>query len=513
MREIRSLVLILGDQLNMDSLIFQGIDAENDCICMAEVSAESTNPLSSKQRTVLFLSAMRHFAWDIWSQEYDLIYLPITLKLKTFTDALRTALKEVTPQQLKCVIPGDYRIMCEINAYCEEIGIPIEWIADDHFIANPGEFREWLSGYKQPRMEYWYRHLRKTRNILMDKNGKPEGGSWNYDKQNRKAFPKTGPVDLPDVPTFTPDSTTQQVIADVDALLPDLPGSIEHFNWPVTRDEALEVLDHFINERLTLFGDFQDAMWTDQPTLYHSMISSSLNLKLLSPAEVIERAEEAYREQGAPLNAVEGFIRQVLGWREYVRALYWHHRKDWMSFNSLRAERALPSFYWDGDTQMTCMRQSIEQVLILGYGHHIQRLMVTGLFALLYGVKPSEVHNWYLAMYTDAIAWVEVPNTLGMSQFADGGIVGSKPYIASGNYIHKMSNYCDHCPYNPKLGHGEHACPFTTLYWAFIDRNQQWLAEHPRLSMQVSHWLNKPESDRIAIIDKAEEIYASGASF
>ncbi|WP_370085122.1 hypothetical protein [Neptunomonas phycophila] len=273
----------------------------------------------------------------------------------------------------------------------------------------------------------------------------------------------------------------------------------EDFNWPVTRSQALEALDSFINTRLASFGDHQDAMWTNEQTLFHSLLSSCLNLKLINPQEVVEAALVHYQAGHAPINAVEGFIRQIVGWREYVRGLYWYHRADWLTWNALEANQPLPDFYWTGKTHMHCMNQSITQVLQTGYGHHIQRLMVTGLFSLLYGVNPKAIHQWYLGFFVDAIAWVEVPNTLGMSQYADGGIVGSKPYIASGNYINKMSNYCKHCRYNPKKSSGDDACPFTTLYWNFVDKHQERLSKNPRLAMQVKHWSNKAPNEQQAI--------------
>jgi deoxyribodipyrimidine photolyase-related protein len=262
-------------------------------------------------------------------------------------------------------------------------------------------------------------------------------------------------------------------------------------------------LKDFIAQRLPFFGDLQDAMWQDEPWLFHSLLSLPLNLRLLNPREVVEAAIAAYHQGGVPLNALEGFVRQIVGWREYVRGLYWTYRDEWPEMNALHAEADLPSFYWTGKSEMQCMAQSIGQVLAHGYGHHIQRLMVTGLFALLYGVKPQAIHHWYLGMYVDAFAWVEMPNTLGMSQFADGGRVGSKPYIASGAYIDRMSNYCKGCRYQVKQLDAPNACPFNLLYWQFIERHQDWLKSHPRLAMQVSHWQKKPSEQRAQVIEWA----------
>lgn len=500
------LLLILGDQLNRDSVIFDDFSAETDQLLMAEVSGESTENLSSKQRTVAFLSAMRHFAEDLKTKKLPLHYYALQDGLKTFGEALEHHLKKQPFKSIRCVLPGDYRVMLEIADWAKKNNIDIEWLPDQHFIAQRGEFKNWLAERKQPRMEYWYRQLRKDRNILMD-GDKPVGGQWNFDKDNRKPFGKNGPTDVPKPTLFKPDKITEQVIKDVEKHLPNLPGKLDEFIWPVIRQQGLQVLDDFIEQRLKHFGDYQDAMWTEQPWLYHSRISLALNLKLISPQEVIDAAVKAYENQQAPLNAVEGFIRQILGWREYVRGLYWAHRDDWLEMNALDARRDLPKLYWNADTQMTCLQQSVSQVLTHGYGHHIQRLMVTGLFALLWGVKPKAIHEWYLAMYVDAVAWVEIPNTLGMSQYADGGIVGSKPYIASGAYIDRMSNYCKQCPFDPKQAHGDKACPFTTLYWAFVERHQDLLSHNPRLGMQVKNWQRKSEDEQQAILKHAEKLH------
>jgi deoxyribodipyrimidine photolyase-related protein len=506
MSELRYLNLILGDQLDAESLLFDGFDQQNDRLWMAEVSAETTEYLSSKQRTVLFLSAMRHFAEKLNTEKYPLIYWTLKDKKSSFPEALSATLKHNSFEKIRCVLPGDVRVINEIQQCAKDSDIEIEWLADQHFISEKGEFKAWLANRKQPRMEFWYRQLRKSRQILME-NDQPIGGQWNFDKDNRKSFGKKGPSKLPAPLLFEADNITRQVIADVEKFLPNLYGNIKSFNWPVTRQQALEALKDFIKHRLKHFGDYQDAMWTDEPWLYHSRLSTCLNLKLLSPAEVIAAAEKAYAKNEAPLNAVEGFIRQILGWREYVRGLYWSYRDDWLQMNALNARRNLPTLYWDAESEMACLHHSVKQVLDHGYGHHIQRLMVTGLFALLWGVKPKAIHEWYLAMYVDAVAWVEIPNTLGMSQYADGGIVGSKPYIASGAYIDRMSNYCQSCPFNPKQASGENACPFTTLYWHFVYRHQDLLSKNPRLGMQVKNWHNKSQEEQQAISQRAEFLF------
>ncbi|AFJ02808.1 alpha-deoxyribodipyrimidine photolyase-like protein [Methylophaga frappieri] len=502
----QTLLLILGDQLNRNSLIFEDVDTKTSHFMMAEVLDESSRYLSSKQRTTVFLSAMRHFAENCQKDDLPLFYYSLDKRLASFSDALDHHLKNTPFKTIRCVLAGDYRVVKEINHWTNQHDISIEWLPDQHFIARQGEFKRWLSERKQPRMEYWYRQLRKERAILMSGQS-PVGGRWNFDQDNRHAFSQKGPDALAETHQFKPDKITKDVIKAIHQYLPDLPGDLDEFNWPVTLNQAKQTLDDFISQRLAKFGDYQDAMWLDQPFLYHSRLSVALNLKLLSPDEVIDAAIQAYERNEAPLNAVEGFVRQILGWREYVRGLYWTHKQDWLQMNALNARRELPQLYWDAKTDMTCLNQAVMQVLTYGYGHHIQRLMVTGLFSLLWGVKPKAIHEWYLAMYVDAVAWVEVPNTLGMSQYADGGIVGSKPYIASGAYINRMSNYCQHCRFDPKQAHGEKACPFTTLYWAFVDRHHDLLSQNPRLGMQVKNWQRKSKSEQKAIRKHAEKLH------
>lgn len=507
------LFLIFGDQLNFDSLLFQAVNPQHDRLLMAEVLEESNglDSPSSQQRTVLFFSAMRHFRANLKAQGFQVDYTPITDHCPDFTTALSAQLSRHPFDHLKAVLPGDERVRTTVTQWAQHNAINIEWLADHHFITQPGEFQEWIKNKKQPRMEYWYRYLRKSRNILMEPDGKPLGGKWNYDASNRRAFGKQGPnrENLSSECDFNheDDSIVQEVIHDVKSVLPDLAGKLTHFNWPVTRPQALQQLQWFVEQQLPHFGDYQDAMWEEQPFLHHSRLASSLNLKLLSPSEVITAAETAYHHYQLPLNAVEGFVRQILGWREYVRGLYWLHRSEWPHMNFLQAKRPLPKFYWSADTDMHCLQQSIQQVIKHGYGHHIQRLMVTGLFSLLYGVNPSEIERWYLSMFVDAVAWVEQPNTLAMSQFADGGLLASKPYIASGNYIHKMSNYCQTCPFNPKLAVGKQACPFTTLYWHFIQQHYTLLQNNPRLAMQVKHWDNKSSEEQHAINQQAQSLF------
>jgi len=316
-------------------------------------------------------------------------------------------------------------------------------------------------------------------------NGKPAGGVWNFDKENRAAFGKSGPGRIPGHARFTPDAITSEVLRLVESHFPGHPGSLADFAWPVNPAEAQQALDRFVHERLQKFGRYQDAMWTGTPFGWHSLLSAALNLKLLDPREVVRAAEAALHEGRAPLPAVEGFIRQVLGWREFIRGVYWLDMPQLGEANHFGHTRALPAWYWTGDTGMKCMQEAIGQTLAFGYAHHIQRLMVTGNFALLAGIEPRQVCDWYLAVYVDAVEWAELPNTAGMALYANGGRFTSKPYVASGAYIKRMSNYCDGCRYDPRASTGVRACPFTALYWNFLDRNERELVRNPRTTLMA----------------------------
>ncbi|MEQ1637482.1 MAG: cryptochrome/photolyase family protein [Methylococcales bacterium] len=504
---MRRLCIILGDQLDRDSAIFMDFDRQQDLLWMAEVPAESTLVWSHKQRIALFLSAMRHFAAELTLQAYPLHYLKLEQHhFHSLAEVLGDCLPMMQPAEVRIVRPGDYRVLKDIATICKHYGIPLKQLHDSHFLSTPQDFRAWAGERKQMRMEFWYRKLRKQHNVLMADAKQPLGGQWNYDHDNRKAFPKSGSSALPPLLTLQSDKISQEVMSLVQERFPTHPGSLTSLNWAVNPLQAQQALQQFLDHALPQFGDFQDAMWQDQPFLNHSLLASSLNLKLLAPLDVIKQAEERYRQNHAPMAAVEGFIRQILGWREYVRGLYWLHMPQWTEWNALDAKHDLPAFYWTGNTDMNCLRQAIGQTLQHGYAHHIQRLMVTGLFAQLYGVQPMQVHEWYLAVYVDAVEWVELPNTLGMSQYADGGLMASKPYIASGKYIQKMSNYCQHCRFNPAKATGADACPFTTLFWDFLDRHETRFAAHPRMGFMVSNLRRMSADERIAIKQQAEHL-------
>jgi len=497
---MRRLFIILGDQLDRESLIFKHADREQDHFWMAEVAEESTHVWSHKQRTALFLSAMRHFAQWLKGEAYPLTYLAMdSHEFPSLSDALGDFLSEHQPEEVWMVKPGDYRVFKSLAETCKAHDTDIKQLHDQHFLSTPAEFKQWADGKKQLRMEYWYRQLRKQYKVLMSDDKTPEGGKWNYDQSNRKSFGKDGPQKVPKTLEWPQDDITKDVIVLVNDRFADHPGELESLHWPVTPEQAEQALARFLDEALPQFGDYQDAMWTGEPFLNHSLISAAMNLKLLHPMTVIEQAELRYHHGDAPLAAVEGFIRQILGWREYVRGLYWLHMPDWLEMNALGAKQDLPDFYWTAETDMTCLRESIGQTLKYGYAHHIQRLMVTGLFALVYGVDPKQVHEWYLAVYVDAVEWVELPNTLGMSQYADDGIMASKPYAASGQYINRMSNYCKHCKYDPKLAVGDKACPVTTLYWDFLETHRERLGANPRMGFMLKNLHAKSSEDIAAI--------------
>lgn len=502
---MRNLIIIFGDQLNLDSSVLKEADKENDCLWMAEVVAESEYVWNSKQRIALFLSAMRHFREELKDNGFRVEYSEIEQSEKSLSEQLIKDVKRLNPEALVVVKPGEWRIEKGLNQVAKKLDIPLRIVADDHFIDSPENFVKWAEGRKGIRLEYYYRELRKRYKILMDGDG-PAGGEWNFDKENRGSFGKKGPEHIPEGKSYDPDSITEEIIDLVNSKFEDHPGSLNTFVWPVNREQALRALEDFVENKLPLFGKYQDAMWQGEPYLYHSLLSSSLNLKLLNPREVIERAEQAYKNGEAPIEAVEGFVRQILGWREYVRGIYWWKMPEYLKENAMDAQAKLPEFYWTGETEYNCLKESIKDTLDNGYAHHIQRLMVTGLFANLLGVNPKEVHEWYLAVYVDAVEWVELPNTLGMSQFADGGLMASKPYVATGKYIQKMSNYCHDCRFDPAKSIGEDACPFTTLYWDYLQRHKKALKKNPRMSLQVRNLDRKSDSELEEIREQASDL-------
>jgi deoxyribodipyrimidine photolyase-related protein len=515
----RHLLLVLGDQLNTTSAAWDGFDIERDAVWMVEVAEESTHVWSHKARIAVFLSAMRHFRNALRQRSITVHYrqLDEAGNCGTFVGELTATVSRLCPRKLIVVQPGEWRVRESLQTTAHALGVDLEMRPDRHFLCSREEFARHAKGRKQLRMEFFYREMRRQHRVLMD-GDEPTGGDWNFDAQNRASFGKAGPVETGAPVAFPPDAVSREVLALVEKRFAKHPGSLAKFDWPVTPEQARAALEDFLAHRLADFGRFQDAMWAEregplltsalrhQTFLYHSRLSAAMNLKLLDPRDVIAAAERAYREGRAPLPAVEGFIRQILGWREYVRGIYWHFMPDYLEMNELKASQPLPAFYWTGETDLNCLRQVIHQSLEFGYAHHIQRLMVTGLFALLLGVKPRAVHEWYLAMYVDAVEWVELPNTLGMSQHADGGLMASKPYAATGKYIQRMSNYCAGCRYDPAQRTGLKACPFTTLYWDFLLRHERRLARNQRMAMQLKNLARLTEADRVTIHEHAGQI-------
>lgn len=500
----RHLVIVLGDQLDLEASAFDGFDAQQDAVWMAEVMEESTHVRSSKPRTALFLSAMRHFDQALRAAGRRVHYtrLDDVGNRGSLALELSAAVGRLRPQGLVMTAPGDHRVLQALREVAASAALPLDVREDRHFFCTVREFNVHARGRRQLRLEVFYRELRRRHAVLMD-GDQPCGGRWNYDAENREAFARSGPGAVPPAPRFEPDATTREVLALVEQRLADHPGQLESFAWPVTRKQALTALACFVDERLAQFGRWQDAMWPGEPWLWHSHLSAALNLKLLNPREVVAAAESAWRAGRVSLPSAEGFIRQILGWREYMRGVYWTRMPAYLDANALGARERLPEFYWTGRTPMACLADAIGQTLRLGYAHHIQRLMVTGLYALLHGVDPRAVHAWYLGVYVDAVEWVELPNTLGMSQYADGGLLASKPYAASGRYIERMSggSLCARCRFRPGERIGERACPFTTLYWDFLMRHEERLGANPRLAMPLRQLarIGEPERTRIAV--------------
>jgi len=503
-----ALRIVLGDQLSLDIAALTDLDAGCDTVLMMEVQEEGTYVRHHQQKIVLVLSAMRHFADLLRGRGVRVDY--VELDHGDNTGALASevvrAVGRHRPTRIIVTEAGEWRVQASIERWASLTGVPVDVRSDDRFFASHARFAAWAGGRRTWRMEHFYREMRREHQILMDE-GQPAGGEWNYDSDNRKRLPQgTAP---PTRARFSPDATTQAVLSLVERHFPEHFGSLEAFGWPVTRADALVALQAFIAEALPDFGDYQDAMKAGAPFLFHSLLSPALNLGLLSPREVCAAAEAAWRAGTAPLNAVEGFVRQILGWREYVRGVYWTWMPGYAERNGLEATRTLPEFYWTGETTMRCLREVIEDTRKYAYSHHIQRLMVTGNFALLAGVAPREIERWYLAVYADAYEWVEMPNTLGMAVFADGGQMASKPYAASGAYIDRMSDFCSGCAYEVKLKTGPTACPFNYLYWAFLIRHEQRLATNPRMAMPYRTLAKWPRERVLAVLAEADAFLAT----
>ena len=504
---MKTLRLIMGDQLSRDISALENLDPGNDLVLMVETLDEATSVRHHKQKIALIFSAMRHFAESLRTEGIvvDYVYLDQEDSTGSFSGELNRAIKRHQAKQVIITEPSEWRVREIIENFSTESDIKLDIREDKRFLCSQEEFNNWAAGRKTLRMEHFYRWMRRKTGWLMEGN-EPAGGKWNYDALNRRSIPKI--LNIPQRQRFTPDSTTKEVIDLVRKKFPDHFGDLEAFAWAVTRDEALEALQDFIERRLYSFGDYQDAMKSGEDFIFHSALSPYLNLGLLTPGEICSEVIQAYSQEKAPLHSVEGFLRQVIGWREYIRGFYWMHMPEYRETNYFKADRPLPSFYWTGRTELKCMRETIESTLRNAYAHHIQRLMVTGNFALLAGIEPAQLEEWYLIVYADAFEWVELPNTHSMALYADGGLLASKPYAASGAYINRMSDYCSECVYKPRTKLGEGACPFNYLYWYFLMFNKELLKANPRMGLPYKNLERMGSERRTLIRQQAEDFLA-----
>jgi deoxyribodipyrimidine photolyase-related protein len=503
---LRRLVILLGDQLDGTSAAFDGFDPAQDAVLMMEVREEATYIPQHKRRLAFFFSAMRHFrdAQRAVGRRVHYSELDEPNNRSSFSGEIARFTEAMKPKALVVLEPGDFRVRKTLEQVARRVGLPLEVRSDRHFLCTPNVFRDFATNHPSLLLESFYRMMRGRLHILVDDHGKPTGGRWNYDRENRAPLGRNAPqIFWP--PRFAPDKTTRAVLQLVERAFPHNPGRLHDFALPVTREQALEALDDFIAHRLAHFGRYQDAMQIGQPVLFHSMISGPLNLHLLDPREVMDRVLAALAT-APPLAAVEGFVRQVIGWREFVRGVYWHFMPDYASRNALGADLPAPRFLWTGETDMRCLAEAVGHTIEHAYAHHIQRLMVLGQFSLLLGVRPYDVHRWHMSMFWDAVDWVSLPNVLGMSQHADGGVIATKPYCSSGNYIARMSDYCRHCRYNPRKAIGDDACPFTTLHWDFLARHHKRFERNPRMRYSYMNLARKEDGEIRAIRRQAADL-------
>ena len=501
---VRALRLVLGDQLSFDLASLADLDPARDRVLLAEVAEEAGHVPHHPQKIAFLFSAMRHFAQALRERgvAVDYVTLDDPANSGTLAGELARCAARHRPAEIHVTEAGDWRVEQALKAS----GLPLVWHADSRFLCSRGEFARWAQGKKQLRMEFFYREMRRKSGLLLHPDGSPEGGAWNFDADNRKRLPKglRGPLPA----QFAPDAITAEVLALVAARFAHHYGRLDGFDYPVTHAEAEQLWAHFLDFGLAAFGDYQDAMADGEPFLFHARIGAALNVGLLDLRRLCADVEAAYRQGRVALNAAEGFIRQLIGWREYVRGIYWLQMPDYAQRNAFANTRDLPAFYWSGQTRMNCLRQTIGQTLEYAYAHHIQRLMVTGNFALLAGVEPRQLCDWYLAVYMDAFDWVELPNVLGMVLHADGGYLGSKPYCASGQYLKRMSDYCAGCVYKVEDSTGENACPFNALYWHFLMRHRERLQGNPRMAMVYKNLARMEEGKRQALWARGEQLLA-----
>lgn len=498
-----TLRLILGDQLNSSHSWLDAVDERVTYVLM-EVRTETDYAVHHIQKVVGFFSAMRSFAAELKSRGHRVIYFHLNdnHNLQSFERNLDSLFDQNHYSRFEYQLPDEYRLDILLRNYCENLSIPHSTWDTEHFFSTREELGAFFEGRKTFVMENFYRAMRKKHQVLMEGNI-PTTAQWNYDSDNRQKLPKNHKPTAPLV--FDNDVTS--LVSEINATTISTMGNIEakHFIWPVNRKQSLALLDFFVEECLPLFGTYQDAMGSGEWSLYHSRLSFAMNVKMISPKEVIDKAIQQWERHKDTIgyNQLEGFVRQIIGWREYMRGIYWLKMPGFASLNFLNHTKKLPDWYWTGKTKMNCVRDAVTQSLNHAYAHHIQRLMITGNFALLAGIHPDEVDAWYLGIYIDAIEWVEITNTRGMSQFADGGVVGTKPYVSSAAYIDKMSHYCGSCYYKKALKTGEKACPFNSLYWNFYDRHEDKLSKNPRIGMMYSVWAKMQPEEKVRLLEQA----------
>ena len=496
--------LILGDQLNSNHSWFKTID-DSVVYVMMEIRSETDYATHHIQKVVGFFSAMQAFAGELKANNHQVIYLHLNDEnnMQSFEKNIQNLIPQYNFTHFEYQLPDEFRVDVALKNLCNSVSIPSSVVDSEHFFTTRNELGNFFEGKKTFVLESFYRMLRKKHSVLME-GDKPLTGKWNYDSENRKKLPKNHKATAPLVfDNDVSDILIQIRKTDIKAI-----GTIDETNfiWPISRKQSIELLDFFLAECLHLFGSYQDAMSPNEWSLYHARISFSMNIKMISPQEVIERAIQEWQKRPNEIeyNQLEGFVRQIIGWREYMRGIYWLKMPEYATMNFFNNQEKLPDWFWTGKTKMNCLKDAISQSLNYAYAHHIQRLMITGNFALLAGIHPDELDAWYLGIYIDAIEWVEITNTRGMSQFADGGIVGTKPYVSSAAYIDKMSHYCGSCYYKKELKTGEKACPFNSLYWNFYDKNEDKLSKNPRIGMMYNVWRKMKPEAKVALLEQAD---------
>jgi len=501
---MKTLRLVLGDQLNYKHSWFNKKD-DDITYLMMELRQETDYVRHHIQKVLAFFGAMRAFADWLGGKGHRVVYIKLDdeSNRQDFGKNIKRLIEDNGFRRFEYMEPDEYRLDRQLAALCNELEVETAMVSSEHFISQRDDLKKFFKGKKSPLMESFYREMRRKHNILMD-GDKPLTGQWNYDQKNRKPLKKD--IKLPEALSFDHDLSDIAGMIDKAGVKTIGTAKPKKVPWPLTRREALKLLDNFCDNLLPQFGTYQDAMTTRHQTLFHSRLSFALNTKMLHPMEVLEKSVSAWRKDKKKIafQQIEGFVRQVIGWREFMRGIYWAYMPDFAHKNYLQQQRKLPQWYWTGDTKMNCLHRAIGQSLETAYAHHIQRLMVTGNFALLAGIDPREVDAWYLGIYIDAIEWVEITNTRGMSQFADGGIVGTKPYVSSANYINKMSDYCNDCFYSHSKRTGDKACPFNSLYWNFYMRHEEKLGNNPRIGMAYRNLQRMEEKTKNEIREQAE---------